>query len=132
MSASTVPINLDRFTEAITELPLGNLHAKAAELRNSIAHLVASNAQLRGYADDGDRDCRDAIIENNEVIGRMEMRINLLKIEVEKRGYRWGEDEPATVNGKAADQNDHNEVDHAGNSSSNANVQASRTNGGSL
>ncbi|KAI4174761.1 MAG: hypothetical protein LQ343_002132 [Gyalolechia ehrenbergii] len=135
MSARAAPIPLDRFAEAIADLPLGNLHAKAAELRNSIVHLVSSNAQLQEYADDGDRDCADAIIENNEVIERMEMRIGLLRTEVEIRGFRWGEDKPATVNGKAADQNNHDQVDHAENyfaSATNSNFQLSTTHGGSL
>lgn len=104
MSAYVAPISLDRFAEAVAELPVGNLHAKAAELRNSIAHLVSSNEHLRQYADDGDQDCADAIRENQEVIGRMEMRISLLKHEVESRGLLWGDREPATSNGKLEDQ----------------------------
>ncbi|KAI4186452.1 MAG: hypothetical protein L6R41_003467 [Letrouitia leprolyta] len=135
MSASTAPIPLDRFAEAIAELPLGNLHAKAAELRNSIAHLISSNQQLQQYAEDGDRDCADAVIENNEVIRRMESRISLLKTEVENRGFRWSEDEPVIVNGKTADQTNHYQGDHAENLSafvSNPNVQQSRAPAGSL
>ncbi|KAL8940980.1 MAG: hypothetical protein Q9216_002499 [Gyalolechia sp. 2 TL-2023] len=134
MSASTAPIPLDRFAEAVAELPLGNLHTKAAELRNSIVHLVSSNAQLQDYADDGDQDCADAIIENNEVIERMETRVDLLRNEVENRGFRWGEDQPAVVNGKAEDQNNHGQADHAENplSASHINAQSSRTHGGSL
>ncbi len=91
MSADALPISPARFAEALTSLPLGNLHLKAAELRNSIAHLQSSNVQLKPYADDGDRDCADAMTENVEVIQRMEERIELIKQEVEGRGYKWDE-----------------------------------------
>ncbi|KAL8854637.1 MAG: hypothetical protein Q9221_000672 [Calogaya cf. arnoldii] len=101
MSASAVPISQDRFAEAIADLSIGNLHAKAAELRNSIAHLVHSNEQLQPFADDGDRECADAIKENQEVMARMVVRIDLLRREVETRGLPWGEEEPAIVNGKS-------------------------------
>lgn len=93
MSSSSQPIPPHRFAAAIKELPLSNLHSKAAEIRNSISHLEASNQQLKSYADDGDRDCAEAIQENVLVIQRMEERIRLLKSEVEGRGFRWGEDE---------------------------------------
>ncbi len=93
MSSSSQPIPPHRFAEAIKELPLSNLHSKAAEIRNSISHLEASNQQLKSYADDGDSDCAEAIQENLSVIQRMEERIGLLKVEVEGRGFRWGEDE---------------------------------------
>ena len=93
MSSSSQPIPPHRFAAAIKELPLSNLHSKAAEIRNSISHLEASNQQLKSYADDGDRDCAEAIQENMLVIQRMEERIRLLKSEVEGRGFKWGEDE---------------------------------------
>ncbi|KAL8811260.1 MAG: hypothetical protein Q9223_001849 [Gallowayella weberi] len=117
MSANAVPISHDRFAEAIADLPIGNLHAKAAELRNSIAHLVQSNEQLQPFAEDGDQDCADAIEENKEVVHRMEARIALLKREVEKRGLPWGEDVPTVVNGKLEDQregqNHMDDVEHS-------------------
>ncbi|EON67444.1 hypothetical protein W97_06698 [Coniosporium apollinis CBS 100218] len=91
MSATSNPIPPERFALALTELPLGSLHAKAAELRNSIAHLRHSNEQLTPYARDGDRECADAIRENEEVISRMEERVALLKAEVEGRGMPWVE-----------------------------------------
>lgn len=93
MSSTANPIPLDRFAEAITALPLSNLHFKAAEIRNSIAHLASSNLQLQPFAEEGDQDCKDAIAENEEVIRRMKERIECLKREVEGRGFRWGEDE---------------------------------------
>lgn len=134
MSAGAAPIPLERFAEAIAELPLGNLHAKAAELRNSIAHLVSSNEQLQEYADEGDRDCADAIRENEEVVARMEARIALLKNEVENRGFHWGEDQPATANGESGNQMDHNHIDAEEPSTSETHppAQPARTQGGSL
>ena len=102
MSSSTLPLTAHQFTEAIKELPLSNLHFKAAEIRNSVAHLVSSNQQLQYFADDGDSDCKEAIDENVVVIRRMEERIKLLKREVEDRGFKWGEgeeDADADMNG---------------------------------
>ncbi|KAF6234406.1 hypothetical protein HO173_007439 [Letharia columbiana] len=93
MSSTAIPIPPQRFAEAIKELPLANLHSKAAEVRNSIAHLLISNQQLQPFADEGDSDCAEAIRENLVVTQRMEERISLLKREVEGRGFKWGEDE---------------------------------------
>ena len=92
MSALATPIQPERFAEAILDLPLSNLHFKAAELRNSISHLVSSNSQLQSFAGEGDKDCVDAIRENEETMMRMEERILLLRREVERRGFQWGED----------------------------------------
>lgn len=116
MSSTTIPISPAAFSEAIKELPLSTLHLKAAELRNSIAHLDYSNEQLKPFADgtepsvtEPDQDCVDAIKENEVVIERMEERIRLLKQEVEDRGASWtefqgtadkeGEGEETLVNG---------------------------------
>lgn len=92
MSSVATPIAPGHFAKAILDLPLPILHFKAAEIRNSISHLESSNSQLRPFADDGDIDCVDAIDENKETMLRMEERILLLKREVEKRGFKWGED----------------------------------------
>lgn len=92
MSSDATPITPERFAKAIKELPLANLHSKAAEIRNSIAHLVSSNQQLQPLADEGDVDCADAIEDNLVVIQRMEERIVLLKGEVEARGFKWAEE----------------------------------------
>ncbi len=94
MSSLATPISSQRFTEAIQDLPSGNLHFKAAEIRNSIAHLESSNQQLQIFAEDGDSDCKEAIKENVVVIERMEERLLLLKREVEGRGFKWSEDQP--------------------------------------
>lgn len=98
MSSGSTPIHPHRFAEAIQDLPLSNLHLKAVELRNSIEHLHSSNQQLQSFATQGDHDCAEAIKENVEVMERMEERIILLKVEVERRGYSWSE-EPRSVNG---------------------------------
>ncbi|GME25522.1 hypothetical protein GTA08_BOTSDO03228 [Neofusicoccum parvum] len=108
MSAESNPISPAAFADAIKELTLPSLHAKAAELRNSIYHLRRSNVQLQPFADEGDRDCAEAIKENEEVMVRMEDRIELLKLEVEvNRGMPWVEDAKADlskeqVNGDAS------------------------------
>lgn len=103
MSSETLPISPARFAEAIRDLPAGSLHLKALELRNSLAHLAYSNAQLRPFADghqaahDGgapgvpDPDCADAIRENEAVMARMRARIALVRAEVEARGLSWAE-----------------------------------------
>lgn len=112
MSSSSTPIHPHRFAEAIQVLPLSNLHFKAAELRNSIAHLRSSNQQLQPFADEGDYDCAEAIRENMEVMERMEERIILLKVEVEGRGYLWSDEEPRNGNREVnGDLNGDREVD---------------------
>ncbi|KAL9017990.1 MAG: hypothetical protein Q9185_004697, partial [Variospora sp. 1 TL-2023] len=59
MSANAAPVPLERFADAVAELLLDILHAKAAELSNSINHLAASNEQLQDFADDGDAEFVD-------------------------------------------------------------------------
>jgi hypothetical protein len=95
MSSEAVPISPARFAAALKDLPLSTLHLKAAELRNSIAHLDYSNEQLKPFAEgtEGengpDEDCADAIKENEAVIQRISERIRLLRVEVESRGSSW-------------------------------------------
>lgn len=110
MSSTSTPIPPHRFAEAIKELPLANLYSKAAEIRNSISHLQSSNEQLQSLADEGDRDCAEAIQENVVVIQRMEGRIRLLKAEVEGRGSKWEEDEELNGNGDV-EMNGHGEAE---------------------
>jgi hypothetical protein len=94
---SSEPITPARFAAAIQDLPLSSLALKVAELRNSIAHLDYSNEQLKPFAhpttpnEEADRDCVEAIQENEVVIQRMEERIMLVKSEVERRGASWNE-----------------------------------------
>lgn len=89
MSANANPITPARFAAALEDLSVASLYAKAAEIRNSMLHLNASNEQLRPFVDDGDVDCAEALQENEEVIGRMRERVELLKAEVERRGNLW-------------------------------------------
>ncbi|OTB02525.1 hypothetical protein M426DRAFT_24680 [Hypoxylon sp. CI-4A] len=112
MSSETQPINLARFAEALKDLPAESLALKVLELRNSIAHLDYSNAELKPYAEglaptldqqqqqqggnsnqsaQPDQDCIDAIAENEAVIARMQERIEMIRIEVEGRGLSWRE-----------------------------------------
>lgn len=93
MSSTSTPITPARFSEAISELPLSSLFAKAAELRNSIAHLERSNDELVIEANGGDGDCADAIVENMAVVTRMQERLDLLKLETEGRGYIWNKNQ---------------------------------------
>lgn len=103
MSATAAPISPERFAQAIEDLPLANLHLKASELRNSIAHLLSSNEQLQSYAEEGDQDCMDAIHENEEVLVRLRERVALLRREVERRGFRWGDAEAEDKENKNGD-----------------------------
>ncbi|KAI5921461.1 hypothetical protein F4810DRAFT_678171 [Camillea tinctor] len=128
MSSEALPINPARFAEALKELPASSLALKVLELRNSIAHLDYSNAELKPYAEgrtptleqqeggntasqpgQPDQDCVDAIAENEAVIAHMQERIELIRAEVEGRGLNWREfqgkeEEPsATANNTAQD-----------------------------
>ncbi|KAI2623003.1 hypothetical protein GGS26DRAFT_234659 [Hypomontagnella submonticulosa] len=104
MSSEAQPINPARFAEALKDLPAESLALKVLELRNSIAHLDYSNAELKPYAEgraptldqqgetaQPDQDCVDAIAENEAVIARMQERIELIRSEVEGRGLSWRE-----------------------------------------
>lgn len=99
MSSDALPISPARFALAIQDLPLSTLHLKAAEIRNSIAHLDYSNEELKPFAEgkneggngEIDLDCVEAIKENEAVIERMMERLGLLRSEVERRGQVWVE-----------------------------------------
>lgn len=102
MSSETLPISPARFAEAIRGLPAASLLLKTLEIRNSLAHLAHSNAQLRPFAEglqtshggapgQPDPDCADAIRENEAVMGRMRARVALVRAEVERRGLSWRE-----------------------------------------
>jgi len=98
MSSQAGPISPTQFASALAELPVENLYTKVSEIRNSIAHLERSNEELQQYSDsvNGDADCLAAVRENDEVIRRMNDRIDLVKKEVERRGQKWHQGE---VNG---------------------------------
>ncbi|CCC10231.1 hypothetical protein SMACR_02808 [Sordaria macrospora] len=111
MSTSTesLPITPQAFAAALEDLPVSALHLKVLEIYNSIAHLKYSNEQLRPFAEgieaplgsssstgesaqnQPDPDCVEAIRENEQVIVRMEERVQLVKNEVERRGLSWTE-----------------------------------------
>lgn len=99
MSTQSTPIDPLRFAEALEALPLDALHAKAAELQNSIGHLRSSNDQMLPFADEGDQDCKEAMFENLGVIGRMNERVGLIKAEVERRGMPWPSEERQAESG---------------------------------
>ncbi|KAJ3575799.1 hypothetical protein NPX13_g3905 [Xylaria arbuscula] len=121
MSSETLPISPTRFAEALKELPASTLALKVLELRNSIAHLDYSNAELKPFAEgtkstldqqqqgdatevgQPDPDCQEAIAENEAVIARMQERISLIRAEVEGRGLNWQEFQgtAATTDGPA-------------------------------
>lgn len=108
-----LPITPTRFAAALEDLPLASLHLKTLELRNSLAHLAYSNAQLRPFADGTepaaagpDPDCADAIRENELVMARVRERILLVRAEVEGRGLSWREFE----GGPYDDDNDQDEA----------------------
>lgn len=118
----TAPITPARFAAALKDLSPASLHLKVLEIRNSLAHLSHSNAQLRPFAEgaaaapggvpgEPDADCADAIRENEAVIERMRGRVELVRAEVEARGLSWrefeakdelGDDEPGVAVGPAA------------------------------
>lgn len=98
----TAPITPARFAAALKDLSPASLHLKILEIRNSLAHLAHSNAQLRPFAEgtaaapgatpgEPDADCADAIRENEAVIERMRGRVELVRAEVEARGLSWRE-----------------------------------------
>ena len=100
MTTTAPVIDPLRFAAALPALPLDALHAKAAELQNSIGHLRFSNEQMLPFADAGDQDCKEAMFENLSVIGRMNERVAMLKAEVEGRGQLWpGDGEMRSGNG---------------------------------
>lgn len=55
MAHEALPIDSARFASALEDLPVDALHSKAAELRNSMAHLKYSNEQMVPFADQGDQ-----------------------------------------------------------------------------
>lgn len=51
MSSEALPISNPRFAAALQDLSLASLHLKTLEIRNALAHLAYSNAQLRPFAE---------------------------------------------------------------------------------
>ncbi|KAF3914480.1 hypothetical protein AA313_de0205191 [Arthrobotrys entomopaga] len=86
MSASAAPIPLDQFAQALLDLEIPQLHLEASRLQNSLYHLERSNTTLEEYPDD--EDCRDAIRYNQGVIEQQKQRIELITLELGRRGVR--------------------------------------------
>ncbi|KAK7959696.1 uncharacterized protein PG986_004550 [Apiospora aurea] len=96
MSAQARPPTAAEFASALTELPASSLALKVLEMRNQIAHLDYSNSEMKPFADgadgaDPDQICIDGIRENEEIIGKVQQRIELVRHEVERRGLSWPE-----------------------------------------
>jgi len=94
MASEIRAISPAAFAEAIKELPLSAVHSKVLELRNSIAHLHRSNAELRLFmaesAETEDlKELEGYVAENEGVIASMGARVELLKTELENRGQPW-------------------------------------------
>ncbi|KAK7964043.1 hypothetical protein PG988_011017 [Apiospora saccharicola] len=112
MSAQARPPTAAEFASALKELPASSLALKVLEMRNQIAHLDYSNAEMKPFAEgaDGaepDQICADGIRENEEIITKVQHRIELVREEVERRGLSWrefdGKDIGATTSSDAHD-----------------------------
>ncbi|KAL7268663.1 hypothetical protein RUND412_008702 [Rhizina undulata] len=100
MSVTSQPITPESFLRAIRDLELEQLHAESARLNNSIFHLRRSNVALAEFPDEPA--CQEAIAENEEVVRRQLERVDMIREEVERRGFRMGhgeEEEGEKVNG---------------------------------
>lgn len=73
------------FLQAIRDLGLEQLHAETARLQLSLYHLRRSQVQLEEFRDDPV--CRAAIEDNEVVIKHQVDRIDLIRLEVERRGF---------------------------------------------
>ncbi|KAJ5684771.1 uncharacterized protein N7477_001116 [Penicillium maclennaniae] len=99
MSSESLPINPAAFAEAIKELPLSAVHSKLLELRNSIAHLHRSNAEMRLFLAESEeteeekKELQSYVEENEGVVVSMSERVELIKTELENRGKPWIENE---------------------------------------
>ncbi|KAJ5113035.1 hypothetical protein N7456_001569 [Penicillium angulare] len=99
MTTAAPPIDPAAFAEAITELPLSAVYNKISELRNSIAHLHRSNSELRLFLEESQdteeekKELEGYILENEGVITSINVRVSLLKTELENRGQPWVEGE---------------------------------------
>lgn len=112
MAAQIITINPEAFIEALKELPLSSIYGKVSELRNSIAHLHRSNAEMTAFmenceTDEEKREMEGYIRENEGVFKSMGERLGMLKDEIERRGQKWIEEESSSVSfdGKVGDMN---------------------------
>ncbi|KAF3197208.1 hypothetical protein TWF679_003488 [Orbilia oligospora] len=88
MSASAAPIPLDQFAAALLDLEVPQLHQESARLQNSLYHLERSNTTLAEYPDD--EDCKDAIRYNHCVIEQQKQRVDIIRLELIRRGVSVG------------------------------------------
>ncbi|KAK6355617.1 hypothetical protein TWF718_000012 [Orbilia javanica] len=88
MSASAAPIPLDQFAAALLDLEISQLHQESARLQNSLYHLERSNTTLAEYPDD--EDCKDAIRYNRGVIEQQKKRVDIIRLELVRRGVSVG------------------------------------------
>jgi hypothetical protein len=88
MSSTSTSLTPSAFTTLIHDLPLEALYAKTAELLNSLQLLRDSNKQMEEFAEQDDV-CKEAIKENEVVMGRIRERVGLCRGEVEGRGLVW-------------------------------------------
>lgn len=96
----------------IQTLELEQIHTESARLQNSIYHLERSNISLEEFAEDAT--CKEAIVENNEVIRQQKDRILMLEQELQRRGIRMGhadQVEQPNTNGSTVSTVDENASD---------------------
>ncbi|RVD83644.1 uncharacterized protein DFL_005424 [Arthrobotrys flagrans] len=104
MSASAAPIPLDQFAAALLDLEIPQLHQESARLQNSLYHLERSNTTLAEYPDD--EDCKDAIRYNQGVIEQQKQRVDIIRLELVRRGVSVGHmdlDTPEPVSSSTGD-----------------------------
>ncbi|KAG5355071.1 hypothetical protein CJU89_6895 [Yarrowia sp. B02] len=82
----------DEWTQIVASLGDHELRAERDRLINSIQHLKRSNDELEEFVKD-DEELQEVIDDNNKVIGNQEMRISVLKAEIEKRGISHEQEE---------------------------------------
>ena len=92
MSAESAPISAEEFRQAVGQLPGNALEAELARQENIKSHLTRSNAELKAFigkeGGEMDRECRQAIEENEVVIGRIKERQDMVETEMSHRPSR--------------------------------------------
>ncbi|CAG82730.2 hypothetical protein B0I72DRAFT_18479 [Yarrowia lipolytica] len=78
------------WTLIVASLGDHELRAERDRLQNSIQHLKRSNEELEEFVKEDD-ELQEVIDDNNKVIGNQEMRIQVLKAEITKRGISHSE-----------------------------------------
>ncbi|KAF3906871.1 hypothetical protein ABW21_db0207008 [Orbilia brochopaga] len=130
MSASAAPIPLDQFAQVLVELEVPQLHEEASRLQLSLYHLERSNVTLAEYPDD--EDCKDAIRYNIGVIEQQKQRIELIRLELSRRGVNLAHAEtpaPAAVSTTSGNEATTGGVGSESNPQRGTSTDASTTNG---